>query len=85
MAGESIYIAIDSLPISTHRLRIKKLIEIDEVNPIELLKSTEKKKTTEIVVEKTDEIKKETPLSDKKDKNYSNKKILILNNTDFNH
>lgn len=38
-SGENVFITIQSLPLSVHRLRIKKLIEIVEVSPSELKKS----------------------------------------------
>lgn len=48
MAGETVYLTINSLPLSIHRLRIKKLISIGKINAIELAKIMEemKPKTT---------------------------------------
>ena len=53
-AGDNVFLTINSLPLSTHRLRIKKLITIDEINVTQLAKSTEKPKPVKkpVVVEK---------------------------------
>jgi hypothetical protein len=67
--GEEVFISVQSLPLSVHRLRIKKLIEIAEVSPA-LLKASKpskpapKKKTTTKSVAKK-EVKKE-PVAEKK-------------------
>jgi len=37
--SESVFLTVQSLPLSVHRLRIKKLIDIVEVSPAELQKS----------------------------------------------
>ena len=42
-AGEEVFISVQSLPLSVHRLRIKKLIEIAEVSPALLRKTAPKK------------------------------------------
>jgi len=42
--SESVFLTVQSLPLSVHRLRIKKLIDIVEVSPAELKKSMEKAK-----------------------------------------
>ena len=42
-AGEEVFISVQSLPLSVHRLRIKKLIEIAEVSPAVLKKAAPKK------------------------------------------
>lgn len=41
-AGSNVFLTVDSLPLSVHRLRIKKLITIEEVNLAELNKPAEK-------------------------------------------
>jgi hypothetical protein len=43
-AGENVFLTVQSLPLSVHRLRIKKLIDVLEVSPAELKKSIEKLK-----------------------------------------
>ena len=40
-AGESVFLTVSALPLSVHRLRIKKLVDIVEVSPAELQKSIE--------------------------------------------
>jgi len=42
--GETIFLTVQSLPLSVHRLRIKKVIDIGEVSAAELQKSIEKTK-----------------------------------------
>jgi len=43
-AGENVFLTVQSLPLSVHRLRIKKLIDVLEISPAELKKSIEKLK-----------------------------------------
>ena len=43
-AGESVFLTVQSLPLSVHRLRIKNLVEIAEVSPAELQKNIEASK-----------------------------------------
>ena len=43
-ASENVFLTVQSLPLSVHRLRIKKLIDVLEVSPAELKKSIEKLK-----------------------------------------
>jgi len=40
--GETIFLTVQSLPLSVHRLRIKKVIDVGEVSAAELQKSMEK-------------------------------------------
>jgi hypothetical protein len=40
--GESVFLTVQSLPLSVHRLRIKKVIDVGEVSAAELQKSMEK-------------------------------------------
>jgi len=40
-AGQDVFLTVQSLPLSVHRLRIKKLIDIVEVSPAELKKKIE--------------------------------------------
>jgi len=64
-SGETVYLTVSSLPLSIHRLRVKNLISISEINAVELAKTmddlkpktTEKSKTTKrpVVVEKKSE------------------------------
>jgi len=39
--SESVFLTVQSLPLSVHRLRIKKLVDIVEISPAELKKSME--------------------------------------------
>jgi hypothetical protein len=79
-AGESVFLTVNSLPLSVHRLRIKKLIEISEVSAAELVKSMEKTKPQPITKPKsvrkvvTEEKKKETQVeTQKKSTTYKKK------------
>ena len=75
-AGDSVFLTIDSLPLSVHRLRIKNLITIEEVRLAEQIKSTEKpipppikKPTKKVIIENNDELEVESekkPTSRKK-------------------
>lgn len=66
-AGETVFLTVNSLPLSIHRLRIKGLININEVSVTELAKTMEKErpktikklkktKKTVVVVEKKDNV-----------------------------
>lgn len=66
-AGETVFLTVNSLPLSIHRLRIKGLININEVSVTELAKTMEKErpktikklkktKKTVVVVEKKDSV-----------------------------
>jgi hypothetical protein len=58
-AGENVFLTVHSLPLSVHRLRIKKLIEITEVNFTEqpnIIKPNQQK------IEKPKPITKITPI-----------------------
>jgi len=63
--GETIFLQISTLPLSVHRLRVKKLISVVEVSPSELKNSMEatnklrnsKKAVVAETVEVTDEVK----------------------------
>jgi hypothetical protein len=58
-AGKEVFLTVDSLPLSIHRLRIKKLITIEEVNLSEQNKLTEKSKPIKkVIIEKPKPIKK---------------------------
>lgn len=69
-AGEDMFLSVDSLPLSVHRLRIKKIIEIIEVSAEELSKSMSKgepkPKQVEDVTDEEDETSKKTTTSTKK-------------------
>jgi hypothetical protein len=64
--GKSIYLSIKTLPLSVHRLRLKGLITVEEVDATELaqvmktsqLTSTKQKKVEENIVEDSDELPK---------------------------
>jgi hypothetical protein len=47
-AGDFVFLGVDSLPLSVHRLRIKKLINIDEINATEFAKLIKKPKPQSI-------------------------------------
>jgi len=51
-AGDEVFISVQSLPLSVHRLRIKKLIEIAEVSPAVMKKAAPKKPETKKPVAK---------------------------------
>lgn len=44
-AGDSVFLTVSSLPLSVHRLRIKKLIDIVEISAAELQKNMQKPKS----------------------------------------
>jgi len=46
-AGDEVFLTVNSLPLSVHRLRIKKLIDISEVSAAELANSMQKTKPVE--------------------------------------
>jgi len=46
--GETVFLTVQSLPLSVHRLRIKKVIDIAEVSAAELQKSIEKTKPKKV-------------------------------------
>ena len=56
--GADVFLTVNSLPLSVHRLRIKKLIDVIEVSPIELAKSMETPKP--VVVKKNTVVTKPT-------------------------
>lgn len=57
-AGEEVFISVQSLPLSVHRLRIKKLIEIAEVSPAVLKKPAPKKPAAKKAAPKKTAVKK---------------------------
>lgn len=85
-AGDSVYLTVNSLPLSVHRLRIKNLIVISEVSAAELQKSMEstkpqakqKPKQTKKPVEKKKEVieKEAEPVVEKKSSTTSKKKSV---------
>ena len=69
-AGDTVYLTVNSLPLSIHRLRMKGLILIDEVNQSEATKST-KKAVPKTVIDKPLKVAMDKPL-----KKSSSKKII---------
>jgi len=77
--GEDVFLTVNSLPLSVHRLRIKKLIEINEISAVELAKSMEKSKSQTKVKSKSPKrvisvVKKETPVTTSKKTMTTSKK-----------
>jgi len=69
-AGEDVFLTIQSLPLSVHRLRIKKLINVLEVSSVELKKSIEKLKpklkfraVKKLVIEKEKVVETKEPVT----------------------
>ena len=63
--GDSLYLTVPTLPLSVHRLRVKKLIIVTEVSPTELEKAQTahpkpKEVAKESVAQKEDEAAKKT-------------------------
>lgn len=56
--SESVFLTVQSLPLSVHRLRIKKLINILEISPTELKKMMEKAKPKVKILHKSKTAKK---------------------------
>ena len=78
--SESVFLTVQSLPLSVHRLRIKKLIDIVEVSPAELKKSMEKAKPKAVKkpVAKKPVAKKEPVVAEAKpEKNTTTKKKTV--------
>lgn len=84
-AGETVFLTVNSLPLSIHRLRIKELININEVSAIELAKTMEKerpktiKKTKKpvVVIEKKDNVVDNTQKKTKTKTKTTTKKKTI--------
>ena len=51
-AGDTMFLTVQSLPLSVHRLRIKNLITISEVSPAELTKATKATKPKKVAKKK---------------------------------
>ncbi len=49
--GDSVYLTTSSLPLSVHRLRVKNLVTVVELNTNDFLKSIEVKPTTTVKVD----------------------------------
>ena len=47
--GDTAYLTISSLPLSVHRLRVKNLITVDEIDSIEFAKSMKNIKTKTVI------------------------------------
>ena len=62
-AGDSVYLTVQSLPLSVHRLRIKNLITVSEASPAELAKSIEASKPPKVAKPKA--VKKSVPTQKK--------------------
>lgn len=83
-AGESVFLTVQSLPLSIHRLRIKNFIEVTEANPQELIKpkpvrKPRAKKVVPVKKEVTVEVKKKPITTEKKEKPVTEKKITTKN------
>lgn len=59
--GDSLYLTVPTLPLSVHRLRVKKLITVTEVSAAEMERITKASKP------KPKEVKKETTISHDED------------------
>ena len=51
-AGDTMFLSVQSLPLSVHRLRIKNLITISEISPAELSKKVEASKPKSVAKKK---------------------------------
>lgn len=71
-AGDSLYLTVKTLPLSVHRLRVKKLITVEEVNAAELEKV---KKVSQPKVKETHVTEKEPDADEKGYKKSTKKKI----------
>lgn len=80
VAGDKVYLSVQSLPLSIHRLRLKKLVEIEEVSPAELKKHLNASKPKP-VVKKPTEKKTEKKVSAKKKTETINEKPEIEKKT----
>ena len=69
--GDTAYLTISSLPLSVHRLRVKNLITVDEIDSIEFAKSMKNIKTKTVIKEVVDEEEKKSIQKSKK--KYSKK------------
>ena len=72
-AGEDVFLVTESLPLSVHRLRIKKLIEISETNTVEMNKTTNKPKPPKKKVDTKKTVRSESGSSDMPKKVISKK------------
>lgn len=62
--ADTVFLTVNSLPLSVHRLRIKKMIEISEISATELAKLMEKDKPKSTL--STKPVKKIVPVEKKK-------------------
>ena len=70
-AGDSLYLTVPTLPLSIHRLRVKKLITVTEVSPsdVEKLQTPQSKQQQPLVKEDASE-------SDDESKKAAKKKVV---------
>jgi hypothetical protein len=59
--GDTVYLKISSLPLSVHRLRVKKLVSVVEINDSELKKTMDAAKPPVIKTEIEEPVKKVLP------------------------
>jgi len=71
-AGDNVFLTINSLPLSVHRLRIKNLITIEEVNLAELTKPVTPKP-----IRRPKPVKKPVEVVDKVEKKTTSKKKTL--------
>ena len=81
--GDTAYLTISSLPLSVHRLRVKNLITVDEIDSIEFAKSMKNIKTKIVVKEVVDEEEKKSIQKSKK--KYSKKEEEADTEVDMKH
>lgn len=55
-AGNTMFLTVQSLPLSVHRLRIKKMITISEISPTELIKKVEADKSKKKPIKKVEKV-----------------------------
>ena len=81
--GDTAYLTIPSLPLSVHRLRVKNLITVDEIDSIEFAKSMKNIKTKTVIKEVVDEEEKKSIQKSKK--KYSKNEEEADTEVDMNH
>jgi hypothetical protein len=81
--GDTAYLTISSLPLSVHRLRVKNLITVDEIDSIEFAKSMKNIKTKTVIKEVVDEEEKKSIQKSKK--KYSKKEEEADTEVDMKH
>jgi len=64
--NDSVFLSVSTLPLSVHRLRIKNLIIVSEVNPTEVAKAVKKAAPKKKAVSKPKAVKKAAPKAEVK-------------------